>query len=69
MEILKHSNFFSYINADYLYRDWDWELDDNNQEIWKTSSPDNFVQFEIRDDVASDGVELYMYIGPKKIAS
>lgn len=59
--------FVSYIDVDYLYRDWDWELDDNYQEIGKLSSPDNFVKFEVREDLDAENVTLYMFIGPNKL--
>lgn len=59
--------FVSYIYVDYLYREWDWELDDNYQEIGKLSSPDNFVKFEVREDLDAENVTLYMFIGPNKL--
>lgn len=64
---IKTFQIFSNIDIDYLYRDWDWELDDEYQEIGKVSSPDNFVKFEIREDLDAYNATLYMYIGPNKL--
>ena len=64
---IKTFQIFSNIDIDYLYRDWDWELDDEYQEIGKVSSPDNFVKFEIREDLDAYKATLYMYIGPNKL--
>lgn len=44
---IKTFQSFSYIDIDYLYRDWDWELDDEYQEIGQVSSPDNFVKLNV----------------------
>lgn len=63
----KTFRFLPYYDIGYLYRNWDWKLDDSEQVIWKLSSPDKFVKFEIINDEEAENVELYMYIGPNKM--